>query len=252
MKKIMFLIPSLNSGGAERVITTLANEFSKRKFKVSTVTLSKGHSFYHLSDDIETINAGLIISKKNPLTRFLSKAKNFIGAYKFVKKMITVKKPDIIISFLTDTNLIVSWLKKDFKEIKIIISERADPKKRNFITRAIIKRSYKKIDYLVCQTPSIASCFKGMENKIKIIMNPVNNIHHDTSVINKEPFEFISIGRLAKQKRYDIALKSLKNIDKSRYKFEYRIYGEGPLKKKIQKYIIRFNLQENVILMGNV
>ena len=39
MKKIMFLIPSLNLGGAERITVNLANEFSKMNYKVFVITL---------------------------------------------------------------------------------------------------------------------------------------------------------------------------------------------------------------------
>ena len=41
MKKVLFINASLSSGGSERVMTQLANEFVKREISVSMILIRK-------------------------------------------------------------------------------------------------------------------------------------------------------------------------------------------------------------------
>lgn len=56
MKTILFILPDLNQGGAERVITTLCNELDRKKFCPKLVLFKKeGYYLNHLKDDVEII-----------------------------------------------------------------------------------------------------------------------------------------------------------------------------------------------------
>ena len=60
MKKIIFLIPSLNLGGAERITVNLANEFSKMNYEVFVVTLySDGFFTNELSELVNHISLNI-------------------------------------------------------------------------------------------------------------------------------------------------------------------------------------------------
>lgn len=66
MKKppIAFLIYSLNSGGAERVVSLLANDLSLTN-DVIIITLCKDEPFYKLNDSIAIKQLGSFNSGKN-------------------------------------------------------------------------------------------------------------------------------------------------------------------------------------------
>ena len=51
MKRILLLIPALNAGGAERVMVTLANEWSK-EHEITLMVFNEGNCFYHLNREV--------------------------------------------------------------------------------------------------------------------------------------------------------------------------------------------------------
>ena len=81
--KILFLIPRMNNGGAERVIAYLANEFSKNN-SVKILTLVGNKSFYELNSNVKCESLNCVINRKNKITRKNSIVKNFIEALRFI------------------------------------------------------------------------------------------------------------------------------------------------------------------------
>jgi glycosyltransferase involved in cell wall biosynthesis len=244
----------MNSGGAERVISILSNQLSHKGYDICLVTLTKGESFYDISPTVKSFNAGLMISKKNAIYRLFSKAANLLNAFKFIKNIINQEKPDVIISFLTETNLIAIKLKKHFNHSRLIISERADPRVRNLLVKIMIRKHYQRADYLVCQTQVIADWFKIKSEKTKIIYNPITNIsrYSKKEMHYNNEIKLISIGRLTSQKRYDVILEALKSLDENIYKYRYNIYGEGPLKNKLHNMVLKYKIDKNVNFKGKI
>lgn len=52
MMKIFLIIPTLKQGGAERVISELANEFTIQNHEVHLVLLVKAKDFYSIYDSV--------------------------------------------------------------------------------------------------------------------------------------------------------------------------------------------------------
>ena len=67
MKKIIFIIDSLKSGGSERILSELSNYLS-RKYKIIIVTINQKKSeedFYYLEKRIKRINISQNLEKTN-------------------------------------------------------------------------------------------------------------------------------------------------------------------------------------------
>ena len=75
MKTIVFAIDSNSAGGAERVISTLANYFSSTgRYKVIVVNSYNASNFYKLNSSINQINLSLDTNRRNsPIHRFIIK-----------------------------------------------------------------------------------------------------------------------------------------------------------------------------------
>ena len=58
--KLIFISPKNTSGGAERVMVTIANQFSKKLYDVIFVTFDSSSNFYPVDKNvkIERLNAG--------------------------------------------------------------------------------------------------------------------------------------------------------------------------------------------------
>lgn len=62
----------------------------------------------------------------------------------------------------------------------------------------------------------------------------------------------ISVARLIKLKRIDLAIKMAKELKDKGYDFKYSIYGDGPEKENLENLIKTYNLEQFVFLKGNL
>ena len=92
--KILFCLGSLNKGGAERVVTNLANYFIKNN-EVSIVITSSDLPQYELDEKIVINHLDESRKKNNIICRNLKRISKLDN---IIKKM----KPDVIISFLPE------------------------------------------------------------------------------------------------------------------------------------------------------
>ena len=67
---------------------------------------------------------------------------------------------------------------------------------------------------------------------------------------NFSGLRLLTVGRLANQKGYDIALKACKILKDKGINFRWYSLGIGPLKSEIEEYIRKNNLEEHFILLG--
>ena len=67
---------------------------------------------------------------------------------------------------------------------------------------------------------------------------------------NYTGLRILTIGRLANQKGYDMALEACKILKEKGIEFKWYSLGIGPLKEEIEKYINENNLENNFKLLG--
>lgn len=246
MKRIMFYSMTMNSGGAERVIANLANELINDN-EVAIATLIKSESYYELNKDIVIFQ-----SSESSKETIIQRIKNSFRLLNNTKKY----EPDIIISFCPTMCFISCFFKifvKKFRNIKLIISERNDPKNeyKNIISRFLANYLYSKSDVIVFQTKGAKSFFsKKVQNKGVIIPNPINNKFLASNIHQKKDNIIINVGRLESQKNHELLIKACKNVFKKNNDWILRIYGEGSLKKHLKFLINDLNMNDKIYLMG--
>lgn len=246
--KIAFFINAIHiNGGAERVLTILAN-FLTANFEVIIITKSKGSPYYNLNQDIKIIN---LLDKFNPSDNY---GKSFSINFVFVRKLIrTLKeeKVNLLITFMTTTNIIgiISGL---YTRIPVIISERNNPKKQNInrVWKFLRKLLYGFSNALVVQTEEIKSFFKNFVaiKKTYIVPNPISpDFYFVNSNVNKENI-ILSVGSLSEQKSQKTIIKAFSLIENLNWKLI--IAGEGILRKELELLISELNLKDKVFLPG--
>lgn len=244
-RKIVFFIPRMGGGGAERVVSVLANKFAADGNDVTIYTPTDTNSFYKLDDRINLESANLRISKKAGVRQILMLI-NGIRLYFKYEKRIRELEPDDVISFLTETNLIAVFHKH--RNYRLIISERNDPSKYHFIIQRLIKKVYVKSDFVVCQSDAIASFFDA-DNTV-IIPNPLNVLALPAPYEGEREKEIVSVGRLMKQKNFRLLINAFANIRSEFSEYVLRIYGEGILRKELQELINSLGVRDCVFLEG--
>ena len=246
----------MQRGGAERVITTLSNEFVKKN-EVYIVSLLNEELQYYIDNRIKinTIDKKSY-TKTNKINKILMKL-NLNRIIKLKKTIIDIN-PDIIISFLPEPSLrlmMVRKFNKTIKNIPIIISIRNDPNKeyKNKIIYNVMKWLYKDVNSLVLQTTDAKKFFENVisKDKLTIISNPINQDFISNSPYNiiKEK-NIINVGRLTEQKNQKLLINAFNKFIQIYPDYTLEIYGIGELKDELEQQIIEMNLKNKVFLKG--
>ena len=249
--RIMFFIPRMGSGGAERVISILANEFAKAGDTVQISQLIESESFYPLSDSIILKGTNISIRRSNKIISYLDQARFFFKGIRLIKSEIRSFNPDVVICFMRQT-CIMMWVARIFGcKVNLICSERNDPTKQNKLVRFVMKRVFKAADLLVCQGKGVSDYFKNVVKKV-VIPNPVvDRSYLYVSRENRRPV-VTSVGRLDKQKNFELLIESFVAAHNDCQDYSLEIYGEGPERPNLEHLINKLNASDYISLPGSV
>lgn len=249
-KKIGFVIGSLSSGGAERVISALSNELID-KYEIVIITFVKASPFYKLNDNIKVISCKEAIT--TPKSIFESLRLNY-QLIKGVSKLIKSEKINIIIGFITSAN-IVTVIAAKLNNIPSIISERNNPMIEYVPKFWLMLRSliYPKTDKLVLQTEGVKKFYGNRIKPKKVVILP-NPISADLLALKDDSIKkeniILTVGRLDKNKCHELIIKAFKNIKVNDWKL--LIAGTGPEENYLKTLIKTNDLQDSVEVLGKV
>lgn len=241
--KIMICISQLKKGGAERVVTNLANYFIE-KHDVTIVSLKHYEPEYQLESKIKVIN----LDKNNRQNKFIKIFKRVFTLNNNIK----IEKPDIILSFLPEPSFLVLLLKK-FRKNKVIVSVRNDPKieYKSKIYKLAMKLLYPLADGFVFQTKEAQSYFsEKIQKKSTIILNSLNPDFLIERFKGERNKQIVSVGRLFEQKNHELLIKAFDKVHQMHPEYELVIYGEGPLRQKLEELIKSLKLEDSIKLPG--
>ncbi|MBO0962928.1 glycosyltransferase, partial [Neobacillus sp. MM2021_6] len=168
------------------------------------------------------------------------------------------KEYDIAISYAQGipTFYVADKIKAKKKYAWVNVSYRLDDIEKEFQ-----KKYYDQYNKIVAVSDStkeiLLETFPHYSRKIDVIydINNPNFISKMANIGNDYDDHFagvriLTIGRLAHQKGYDIALKACKSLKERGLKFKWYALGKGPLKKEIEENIKVNDLAEHFILLG--
>ena len=242
--RILFIISTLGSGGAERVLSELANYFSSKGLNVYILLLSKDDISYEVNKNVKIIYGCNEIKGKSRINKIFSRVK-------LIKKYYKQIKPKVAISFLCTVN-IYSCLVLGFLKTKLIISERNDPKRSpaNILIKLARKITYYLANGYVFQTDEAKGYFsKYIQAKSIVIPNPIKPNLPEVYK-GERTKRIVAVGRLEKQKNYPLLIKAFKLIVDDFKDYIVEIYGEGKQRKAITELINDLQLSDKVFLMG--
>jgi glycosyltransferase involved in cell wall biosynthesis len=258
-EKVAFFLPSLEGGGAERVVVNLIKEFVKREIKVELVLASaKGPYLSELPKEVR------IIDLKSPRVIFS------------IPKLISYlreEKLDIFISSLSHANL-VSIISKKIARSKTKLFLREDNtlslvfyNSKSFKTKVIpflVKLLYSHADLVIAVSDGVKDDLVGFAklspDKIKVIYNPVitpelfqkarEPVSHPWFAPNSPPV-ILGVGRLTKQKDFPTLLKAFALVRKENDS-RLVILGEGEERKNLEKLAKELGIEEFLWMPGFV
>ena len=121
---LTLIISSLGPGGAERVLSELANYWTLKGHQISLITLAspKSQPFYLLDSRINLIQ----LNQNQTESSTMKRVKNILKRLFCLRKAIHQLKPDVIVSFIDIMNVTTLIATMGLK-IPVVVSERIDP-----------------------------------------------------------------------------------------------------------------------------
>ncbi|MEH6538378.1 MAG: glycosyltransferase [Psychroserpens sp.] len=252
-KTIGFTINSLNAGGAERVITSLANELVTN-YNVIIITVIKCDSFYELNSKVKLLSCDLTVPEKQ---NKISAINNNIYIIKKITNLIKLESIDLLIGFTTSVN-VLTILSAKLNNIPSIISERNNPVANppNKFWKTLRNFTYKYANYLIVQTSSNKAFYSQIlpSKKIVVIRNPIASVLASKRIIrekNARNKTILTVGRLDSNKAQDVLIRAFSNISKSN-DWQLQLIGDGNKMEEYKTIATDHNIIDRVSFLGNV
>jgi len=252
-RRLLLVGSSLEAGGAERVLSVLANAWADRS-EVSLATLASPDSdFYQLSGSVRRMGFGLTGNSEG-LRQALRM--NWVRIRR-LEAAIREARAEVVISFLMQVN-VVAILAARRAGVPVIVSERSDPTQHiePRVWRIMRRVAYPFANVVVAQTASVASWLGRVvpRGRVVVIPNPVGietqrTFAQGVSQVAR-PY-MVAMGRLTREKGFDLLLSAYAATASSR-RFDLVIIGEGPDRRALEGQVRELGLEGRVSLVGRI
>ncbi len=253
-RKVLFLIPSLVGGGAERVFSMLLCHLDRNRFEPHLAILqAEGAYLRDIPRDVVVHN--LRVSR----VRY---------ALPSILRLVWKLRPQTLLATLPHLNLALI-LAKSFlprgtrllvREAAIVSAvlqeEKTDPRFWAWLYRHL----YGRADAVVCLSDSMVEDlvvnFRLPREKLVRIYNPVDIERvRQLGGIGENPYAgagpyLVAAGRLCRQKGFDVLLETMPMVLESLPGAQLAILGEGPLQSELTEQAQRLGLNDKVRFLG--
>ncbi|MEG3934344.1 glycosyltransferase family 4 protein [Microcoleus sp. T3_B1] len=248
------IIYSLTSGGAERVISNMANYWAAKGWEINLLTFDddKKKPFYDLDSQISHIPLDIAGQSPNPIIGIW----NNLTRIQPLRTAIIRSKPNVVISFMNQTNEIV-LLATRWLNVPVVVSERNDPASQTTgkIWVKLRQWTYPFANRIVVQTKRAGDYFSSkLQERICVIPNPVLLPPDEKKISDKllSDRSLIGIGRLEHQKGFDLLLEAMAKLKDGYPEWTLTILGEGELRPQLESLRNELGLGDRVHLLGRV
>lgn len=238
--KITFIIATLNSGGAERVLVTLANELCKNH-EINIIKFHKEGSFYKLDPKIK-----LFTLEQFDFSTLYNKIASRIKKFKALKQALKEHKSDVFISFLDTTNIACIWANKGSNTPLIISEHSSYTYLKSKIWKFLRRISFPHANALTVLSNDDKNYY---ENFVKKVINMPNPCHFSPIKENLEKENnVIFVGRLDHNKNASMFLKAIAKLDTNlQNQYSFFIAGDGELRQDLEQEAKNLNIKINFL-----
>lgn len=258
MKRILFLVSSMEGGGAERVAALLCNHWVMKGHSVTLMpTFSgRGECIYPLDDRVVLdFLADRVGSRKRSS---LNKIRRMVTLRQTIQEL----SPDVVVSFLPPVN-VAALLAVIGLRTRVIVSERIYPPlmSSGWLLSFLRRVTYPSADVVVMQTRRGISWLNKMIPTAAgaVIPNPAvyplssgKPEIEPNSVLPSSRLVLLAVGRLDMQKGFDILLSAFSKLTHQFPEWDLVILGEGSQREQLERQVHKLGLDAQVHLPGRV
>ena len=236
--KILTVITGMCTGGAERVMATLCNEFSKGN-EVTLLCLRSAETDYAIDPRVRIIDGKVT-------------GKNFFNAVKVTKNVIDEEKPDVALAFMNKSNVVLLAAARRAKhKVPAVVCERANPNGAGKAIKILRKLLYPRADGAVFQTPQAQEYYKDiLKCKSVVLKNPLNPDFLAEPYRGERRQVVVTAGRLSAEKNHRLLIDAFAGIAGEFPDLNVEIYGDGPLREELRTAVDGYGLSDRITLMG--
>lgn len=248
MSNILLYIDSMQKGGAQRVMSVIAENLIKAGVGVTLVNdiiPVEGVPEYDLPSEVNRV----FLDDNN--IRFI-KRKNLHRIVK-LRKILRSKDYECVLSFLGPPNIRMLVASIGIP-IRKVVSVRNDPSVEYGVglKRFFLKQLFRFATLTVFQTEDASKCFPlSVRRRSTIIPNPVNEGFYKVEWTG-EGLDIIAVGRLQPQKNYELLIKAFSLIAGTFPDTDLVICGEGPLRDYLEEMCVTLGIENRVHFLGLV
>ena len=264
--KIILLEQNIDiMGGVERVISTLANNFSKNN-EVYVISENRNNDLPFFQYD-ENVQIRYLCDKRNShhyTNPIISKVVDYYN-FRFSHRIIhfinneienILSSADVIIFGRVDVALdFLPYFKKKKNNAKIIVRDAINLKLfKKWQRKKMLKYFPMMVNYFVVSSQESINDYELFfinRKKMKIvkIYNPLGIIPDGKYNYNRKTV--ISLGRFDKQKGFENLIMAFKDVVDKYGDWKLVIYGDGPIKNKLRSLISELSLENNILLKAS-
>lgn len=251
LQNIMLVIPTNTSGGAERVLCQLANQFAKRKIKVTFVNFDSRSNFYHLNREVRYVKLQTEFNHTKKILKILEAPVKEVKRFFKIRALIKEVKPDVVLPFceMAEVLTIPNCL---MLNVPFCISVRNDYTEYYWYMKILSKLTYRRANVVVCQTDAVKDILlDSVKCRTAVIYNPLDESSYDKniSIKSRKPI-LLNVGRLTPQKNQKILIRAFSRLSRRHPEYSLYIYGCGELENELEDLISELHLKGKVFLKG--
>lgn len=260
MISVLFLIPTLDRGGAENVLVDLVNHMDQNKFHITVQTLFDQNSQKErLREGIEY--KSFLYHQFRGNSRLMAR----IPA-RLLYKLIVRKRYDVVVSYLEGptTHILAGCPYKNSKRVAWVHVEMKTGGQLSVGFRSMkeAKKAYHKFDKLVFVAGTVKDSFMKVSrdsfSNACVLYNTIDSEAilkkaRKQIVVNpfsKDEFNIISVGRIISAKGFDRLAKVQKKLIAEGYKTHVYILGAGAEQEKLENYISENGISHFFTFLG--
>ena len=246
MKKILFVMPSLRDGGAERSLVNLLTELPEDKYEIDLLLLKKQGTF------LSQVPAYVNILEQPPVLKKLYGPVRKAGIYMPVKVFGNLLARIVKSGMGNQKAFMWEYFYKPVidgldKEYDVAVGYLGGESTYYIVDKVNAKRKIHWVhnDYRISGMP------KKYDLKLFPKVDAVVTISEECLAILKEEFpQFKDKFYCIEQKGFDMAISAASKLKKKGIKFKWFIIGSGSLKDKLNDQIEKENVKDYVELLG--
>ncbi len=253
--RLLILVHSLSSGGAERVTSSLANYWARKGWSITILTVAGLETdFYSLDAGVRRAALGL----DQPSASIWHALRHNFRRVRKLRAFITREQPDVVLAMMSTASILVSLAARK-TGIPAIGSERTYPPAMplGFIWSRLRRFSYQYLSAVVVQTEQGEAWIREHTKAgfTAVIPNPITFPiePHEPRIMPRNPGRtLLAVGRLGEEKRFDWLIEAFAALAGRFTDWNLIILGEGVCRPKLEKQVESLGLAKRVSLPGAV